>query len=173
MGQLAGVAAGSNGTLWVLHRGDRAWDQGTFHGESIVDTTPIQGPMVLHLEQDTGKVCLLTMQQSVRCWHALRSMWGALHEGTCVVGREFRRQGFLPPCPREHRSCRGVAGAWAGLCLPARPWEARTLATPLCSTVPEDALHFLHTHDVVSTRPKLPVAWPVGRCCGLSGPTRS
>ncbi len=56
MGQVSGVALGANGTLWVLHRGPRAWGEKTFNGERITERDPISGPMVLQLDQDTGKV---------------------------------------------------------------------------------------------------------------------
>jgi hypothetical protein len=55
--QVAGVAKGLNGTVWVFHRGDRVWDAGTFgilNGEKVLYKTPIKEATILQLDQDTG-----------------------------------------------------------------------------------------------------------------------
>ena len=58
LGQVAGVAKGHNGTVWVFHRGDRVWDGASFTGpkaEHVTYTEPIAHKTVLQLDQDTGK----------------------------------------------------------------------------------------------------------------------
>lgn len=58
MGQVAGVAKGHQGTIWVFHRGGRIWGGGTFAdsgaGESTLLTQPIKEDVVLQLDQETG-----------------------------------------------------------------------------------------------------------------------
>ena len=58
MGQVAGVAKGHQGTIWVFHRGGRIWDGGTFAdggaGEHTLLTEPIKEDVVLQLDQETG-----------------------------------------------------------------------------------------------------------------------
>eukprot|EP00884_Botryococcus_braunii_P000484 jgi/Botrbrau1/10436/Bobra.0133s0043.1 len=59
MGQVAGVAKGLNGTIWVLHRGDRIWDASTFGVLGVEKTqlkAPIKEAVVLQLDQDTGEL---------------------------------------------------------------------------------------------------------------------
>ena len=60
MGQIAGVAKGLNGSVWVFCRGDRVWDGGSFTGsrnEQITYTEPIKQKTVYQLDQDTGDTC--------------------------------------------------------------------------------------------------------------------
>ena len=58
MGQVAGVAKGHQGTIWVFHRGGRIWDGGTFAdqgaGEHTLLTEPIKEDVVLQLDQESG-----------------------------------------------------------------------------------------------------------------------
>lgn len=45
--------------MWVLHRGQRNWDQNTFVSavdHHVADETPIPEAAVLQLDKDTGKV---------------------------------------------------------------------------------------------------------------------
>jgi hypothetical protein len=61
--QVAGVAKGLNGTVWVFHRGDRVWDAGTFgllNGEKVLYKTPIKEATILQLDQDTGNRPIVT-----------------------------------------------------------------------------------------------------------------
>lgn len=54
-----------DGNVWVLTRGTRIWDEGSYEGgggERITYPDPIAGPTVLHLEADTGKVRRTAMQ---------------------------------------------------------------------------------------------------------------
>ena len=58
MGQVAGVAKGHQGTIWVFHRGGRIWDGATFAdggaGEHTLLTEPIKEDVVLQLDQESG-----------------------------------------------------------------------------------------------------------------------
>ena len=58
MGQVAGVAKGHQGTIWVFHRGGRIWDGGTFAdqgaGEQTLLTEHIKEDVVLQLDQESG-----------------------------------------------------------------------------------------------------------------------
>ncbi len=58
LGQVTGVALGVNSTMWVLHRGSRAWETNSFDPitNRIVYDSYIQQPTVLLLDQDTGRV---------------------------------------------------------------------------------------------------------------------
>ena len=52
------MAKGHNGTIWVFHRGDRDWQEpsSTSQGKhAAIVRTPIAGPTVMQLDQDTGK----------------------------------------------------------------------------------------------------------------------
>ena len=57
-GQVAGVAKGHDGTVWVVHRAGRVWDSGSFEdngaGERTLYTSPIAEPVVYQLDQDSG-----------------------------------------------------------------------------------------------------------------------
>jgi len=58
--QIAGVAKGHNGTVWVFQRGTRVWDSGSFSGanaETITYQEAIQQKTVFQLDQDTGEPC--------------------------------------------------------------------------------------------------------------------
>ncbi len=61
--QVAGVAKGQQGTVWVLHRSERVWDAGTFEdggaGKQTLLKQPIGADVVLQLDQDTGAAPLL------------------------------------------------------------------------------------------------------------------
>lgn len=57
IGQIPGVASGQDGSLWLLHRSDRAWGGNTFDKETdriLVDKTEILVPVLLHVDGDTG-----------------------------------------------------------------------------------------------------------------------
>ena len=57
MGQIAGIAKGLNGSVWVFCRGDRVWDGSSFTGsrnEQVTYTEPIKQKTVFQLDQDTG-----------------------------------------------------------------------------------------------------------------------
>lgn len=57
LGQVAGVAKGPEGTVWVLHRGGRVWDADSFEApdfERITYKDPIGEDVVVRLDQDTG-----------------------------------------------------------------------------------------------------------------------
>ncbi len=56
VGQIAGIARGGNGTLWLFHRGDRVWDGESFNGDDITYKEPIRGHTILKVDEDTGKV---------------------------------------------------------------------------------------------------------------------
>ncbi|KAK9908849.1 hypothetical protein WJX75_003782 [Coccomyxa subellipsoidea] len=59
LGQVAGVAKGPAGTVWVLHRGRRVWDATSFEGpnqERVTYKEPIGEDVVVQLDQDTGEV---------------------------------------------------------------------------------------------------------------------
>lgn len=61
LGQVTGVAKGHNGSVWVLHRGDRIWDASSFEGgggERTAHTEAIDADTVLQLDQDTGALQL-------------------------------------------------------------------------------------------------------------------
>ena len=71
MGQVAGVARGHNGSVWVFHRGDRVWDGATFTGprfEHMTLTEPIRQATVLQLDQDTGERCRLQRIRLSKAW---------------------------------------------------------------------------------------------------------
>ena len=59
MGQVAGVAKGHQGTVWVFHRAGRVWDSGSFAdggaGEATLLTEPIAQDVVLQLDQESGR----------------------------------------------------------------------------------------------------------------------
>ncbi|KAL4858006.1 Peptidyl-glycine alpha-amidating monooxygenase A [Chlorella vulgaris] len=58
VGQVPGVATASDGTVWVFHRGDRAWQtDGSISsgGEEGDAEAVLQGPTVMQIDQDTGK----------------------------------------------------------------------------------------------------------------------
>ena len=56
--QVSGVGKGQQGSVWVLHRGERVWDAATFEagggGERTQLTAPIEADVMLQLDQDTG-----------------------------------------------------------------------------------------------------------------------
>lgn len=58
LGQVAGLAKGHRGTVWVLHRAGRIWDAGSFAdmgaGEETLLKEPIPQDVVLQLDQETG-----------------------------------------------------------------------------------------------------------------------
>ena len=57
LGQVAGVAKGLNGTVWVFHRAERVWEGSSFSGPNLEHVThkePIKGSTVYQLDQDTG-----------------------------------------------------------------------------------------------------------------------
>ena len=57
LGQIAGIAKGLNGSIWVFCRGDRVWDASSFTGgrnEQISYTEPSKQKTVFQLDQDTG-----------------------------------------------------------------------------------------------------------------------
>ena len=57
MGQVAGIAKGLNGSVWVFCRGDRVWGASSFTGsrnEQVTHTEPIKQKTVYQLDQDTG-----------------------------------------------------------------------------------------------------------------------
>lgn len=59
VGQVPGVATASDGTVWVFHRGARAWqtDGSVSSGGDEGDAEAVlQGPTVMQIDQDTGKV---------------------------------------------------------------------------------------------------------------------
>ncbi|BDA41933.1 probable peptidyl-glycine alpha-amidating monooxygenase [Coccomyxa sp. Obi] len=59
LGQVAGVAKGLAGTVWVLHRGGRIWDATSFEGanyDRITYKEPISDAVVVQKDQDTGEV---------------------------------------------------------------------------------------------------------------------
>ena len=61
LGQIAGIAKGLNGSVWIFCRGDRVWDGSSFTGsrnEQVTYTTPIKQKTVYQLDQDTGATCL-------------------------------------------------------------------------------------------------------------------
>ena len=63
VGQLAGVAKGHDGSIWIFHRGERVWDGGSFRGsraEEITYTEPIKQKTVHQLDQDTGIISCCT-----------------------------------------------------------------------------------------------------------------
>lgn len=54
-GNIASVALGPDGHVWVLSRGGRVWTGKSFDaGEHIIDTEPIQANVVTQLHPDTG-----------------------------------------------------------------------------------------------------------------------
>ena len=59
LGQVSAVTKGQQGSIWVLHRGDRVWDAQTFEkggaGERTLYTQAIQEDTVLQLDQDIGR----------------------------------------------------------------------------------------------------------------------
>ena len=62
LGQVAGVAKGLAGTVWVLHRGSRIWDATSFEGaknDRITYKEPIGEAVVVQMDQDTGAVASL------------------------------------------------------------------------------------------------------------------
>lgn len=57
LGQVAGMAKGLNGSVWVFHRGSRVWDGSSFSGaqnEHVTYKEPIKEKTVYQLDQDTG-----------------------------------------------------------------------------------------------------------------------
>lgn len=64
LGQVAGVAKGPAGTVWVLHRGRRVWDATSFEGpnqERVTYKEPIGEDVIVQLDQDTGAAALLSL----------------------------------------------------------------------------------------------------------------
>ena len=58
LGQVAGVCKGTQGSVWVLHRGGRVWDANSFtgnNGEVTTYTEPIAEDVVFQIDQDTGR----------------------------------------------------------------------------------------------------------------------
>ena len=53
VGQVSAVARGWNGTLWILHRGERVWDEESFSadGRRITYNTPIAADTVVQIDQ--------------------------------------------------------------------------------------------------------------------------
>ena len=53
VGQVAAVARGCNGTLWVFHRSERVWDEDSFSadGRRITYDTPIAADTVVQINQ--------------------------------------------------------------------------------------------------------------------------
>ena len=66
MGQVAGVAKGHRGSVWVLHRAGRTWDGGSFEGggagERTLLTETVAEDVVLQLDQETGALLCMRAQ---------------------------------------------------------------------------------------------------------------
>jgi len=55
VGNLASVALGPDGTVWVLSRGGRVWGPKSFDDQQhITETEPIASNVVMQLHPDTG-----------------------------------------------------------------------------------------------------------------------
>jgi hypothetical protein len=56
VGNIASVALGPDGTVWVLSRGGRVWDKDSFDasGEHLTAKEPIDANVVMQLQPDTG-----------------------------------------------------------------------------------------------------------------------
>lgn len=55
VGNIASVAMGADGTVWVLSRGGRVWGEGSFDTSNrITHKEPIQSNVVMQLHPDTG-----------------------------------------------------------------------------------------------------------------------
>ena len=99
MGQVAGVARGHNGSVWVFHRGDRVWDGATFTGprfEQVTLTEPIRQATVLQLDQDTGELCRLQRVKLSMEWQygsPLACLKALTAEVACRIGA--RRRGAV------------------------------------------------------------------------------
>lgn len=56
VGNIASVALGPDGMVWVLSRGGRVWGQKSFDmSNRITDKEPIQSNVVMQLHPDTGE----------------------------------------------------------------------------------------------------------------------
>ncbi|KAL4457726.1 hypothetical protein ABPG75_012591 [Micractinium tetrahymenae] len=58
LGQVSGLASNGDGTVWVFHRGQRAWnpDGSVFDASGDGKDSVLPGPAVLQLDQDSGQV---------------------------------------------------------------------------------------------------------------------
>jgi hypothetical protein len=55
VGNIASVALGPDGTVWVLSRGGRVWDKNSFDaGDHLTAKGPIDSNVVMQLHPDTG-----------------------------------------------------------------------------------------------------------------------
>jgi hypothetical protein len=100
LGQVAGVAKGHAGTVWVLHRGGRVWDAQSFEGESLERTTykePIAEDVVLQLDQETGAQ---SCRKGSPSWRATAG------QAVCVEALQAVDSGNLSPLrPSVARPC--------------------------------------------------------------------
>ena len=80
------MGKGQQGTVWVLHRGERVWDAGTFEsngaGEKSLLTTPIAADVMLQLDQDTG-AALPSPCSATRLHMRLPTIESLQQEGGC------------------------------------------------------------------------------------------
>ena len=112
LGQVSGLASPGDGTVWVFHRGDRAFDGTTFKADNtLADATPIQSSaggaaLMLQVEQDSGKVLrswggdgmfymphMVTVDYEGNLW-----VTGAPPPRAALVGACRRR---MVPCPTK------------------------------------------------------------------------
>lgn len=57
LGQVTSVTLGPDGTLWALYRGDRSWNDSTFHQDNTITfSEPLDIDVVVQMDADTGRV---------------------------------------------------------------------------------------------------------------------